>query len=208
MASMEMVIYNQNFDELTEAHKLESMIMLLEIIPSITEMRTYLKQQRHLSEPSLQLWTDRISPAALGLLRWIIASNRSSIVQVDVSPEQEESGNLVRRSKPDERVSNMDGYVQFRFAQGAPDKEHRFHVALEETQGRHNSMYPTLFAFHGSRLENWHSIIRTGLDFKDTLNGRACGHGVYHSLDYNTSVGYSGEHSVVSLPNLESYGGY
>jgi ubiquitin-conjugating enzyme E2 Q len=208
MASMEMVIYNQNFDELTDEHKLESMVMLLETIPSIAEMRTYLKQQKHVSEPSLQTWTDRISPAALGLLRWIIASNRSSIVQVDAIPGQEESTSLTRKSKPDEKVSNMEGYVQFRFAQGAPDKEHRFHVALQETQGRHNSIYPTLFAFHGSRLENWHSIIRTGLDFKDTLNGRACGHGVYHSLDYNTSVGYSGEHNVVSFPNLQFYNSY
>ncbi len=198
-ASMEMTIYNQNFDELIEQHKAESMIMLLETIPSIAEMRTYLKQQKHVSEPSLQTWTDRISPAALGLLRWIIASNRSSIVQVDVSPGQEESGDLKRKSKPDERVSNMEGYVQFRFAQGAPDKEHRFHKALEETQGRHNSTYPTIFAFHGSGLENWHSIIRSGLDFRDTLNGRACGNGVYHSLDYNTSLGYSREHSLVSL---------
>jgi ubiquitin-conjugating enzyme E2 Q len=99
----------------------------------------------------------------------------------------------------------MDGFVQFRFAQGAPDKEQRFHKALEETQGRHNSIYPTLFAFHGSRLENWHSIIRSGLDFRDTLNGRACGHGVYHSLNYNTSIGYSREWNVVRNPNYLVY---
>jgi ubiquitin-conjugating enzyme E2 Q len=203
MATMEMTIYNQNFDELIEPHKAESMIMLLETIPSIAEMRTYLKQQKHLSEPSLQTWTERISPAALGLLRWIIASNRSSIVQVDISLGQEDSGDLIKKSKPDERVSNMDGYVQFRFAQGAPDKEHRFHKALEETQGRHNKDYPTLFAWHGSGLENWHSIIRSGLDFKDTLNGRACGNGVYHSLEYATSVGYSRDHGMVSLPNRQ-----
>jgi ubiquitin-conjugating enzyme E2 Q len=208
MATMEMMIYNQNFDELIEQHKAESMIMLLETIPSIAEMRTYLKQQKHLSEPSLQTWTDRISPAALGLLRWIIASNRSSIVQVDVSLGQEDSGNLMKKTRPDERVSNMDGYVQFRFAQGAPDKEHRFHKALEETQDRHNKDYPTLFAWHGSGLENWHSIIRSGLDFKDTLNGRACGHGVYHSLEYTTSRGYSREHNVVSLAYRQFYENY
>jgi len=52
--------------------------------------------------------------------------------------------------------------------------------------------YPTLFAWHGSPLQNWHSIIREGLHFKDTAHGRAFGHGVYHSLDCNTSIGYSG----------------
>jgi ubiquitin-conjugating enzyme E2 Q len=199
MSNMEMTVYNLNFDEMSEHQKAESMTMLLQTIPSITEMRSYLKQQKHLSQPSLQSWTDRISPAALGLLRWIIASNRSCIVQVDVSPSQEDNGDFVKKSRPDEKVSNMDGYVQFRFAQGAPDKEHRFHKALEETQLRHQCLYPTLFAWHGSALENWHSIIRSGLDFKDTQNGRAYGNGVYHSLDYATSGGYARESSMVSL---------
>jgi ubiquitin-conjugating enzyme E2 Q len=51
-----------------------------------------------------------------------------------------------------------------------------------------------MFAWHGSRLANWHSIIRTGLDFLEPLNGRAYGHGVYHSQDLNTSLGYSSNH--------------
>lgn len=201
MSAMEMIIYNQNFDEMDDQCKADSMIMLLETIPSIADMRAYLKQQKHLSQPSLQNWIDRISPAALGLLRWIIASNRSCIVQVDVSPGQEENAEFVKKSRPSEKVSNMRGYVQFRFAQGAPDKEHRFYKALEDTKGRHNSIYPTIFAWHGSALENWHSIIRSGLDFKDTLNGRACGNGVYHSLEYATSVGYARESSIVSPLN-------
>lgn len=53
---------------------------------------------------------------------------------------------------------------------------------------------PTLFAFHGSGFHNWHSIIREGLHFRDTVNGRAFGHGVYHSLDIQTSLLYSGQH--------------
>jgi ubiquitin-conjugating enzyme E2 Q len=199
MPTMEMTVYNLNFDEMTNNQKAESMKMLLQTIPSITEMRNYLKQQKHLSQPSLQSWTERISPAALGLLRWIIASNRSCIVQVDVSPGQEDNEEFVKRSRPGEKVSNMDGYVQFRFAQGAPDKEHRFHKALDDTQGNHNSLYPTLFAWHGSALENWHSIIRSGLDFKETQNGRAYGNGVYHSLECSTSVGYARECQMVSL---------
>jgi ubiquitin-conjugating enzyme E2 Q len=48
-----------------------------------------------------------------------------------------------------------------------------------------------MFAWHGSPLQNWHSIIRHGLDFKETLHGRAYGHGVYHAIDQNTSVGYA-----------------
>lgn len=35
-------------------------------------------------------------------------------------------------------------------------------------------------------------IIREGLHFNDTAHGRAYGHGVYHSLNCNISLGYSG----------------
>jgi ubiquitin-conjugating enzyme E2 Q len=202
-STVRMAIYDQNFDELDENAKAEAIIMLLETSPSIKEMATYLKQQRHVAEPSLRTWVDRLSPATLGLMRWIIASNRSCIVQVDECPGQEDSDAHMIRTRLDERVINMDGWVQFRFAQGAPDKEHRFHTALEETQHRRNSRYPTIFAWHGSRLENWHSIIRTGLDFKETLNGRACGHGCYHSLDYTTSAGYSTMYHMVCACNNE-----
>jgi ubiquitin-conjugating enzyme E2 Q len=50
---------------------------------------------------------------------------------------------------------------------------------------------PSLFAFHGSPVANWHSIIREGLHFKQTLHGRAFGHGCYHSLELSTSTSYS-----------------
>lgn len=49
---------------------------------------------------------------------------------------------------------------------------------------------PTLFAFHGSPLGNWHSIVREGLHFKKTSHGRAYGHGCYHSLSLTTSMYY------------------
>jgi ubiquitin-conjugating enzyme E2 Q len=188
-----LTIYNQNFDELDDHMKAHSIVLLLETIPSITEMVTYLKQQKSVSEPSLETWSDRMSPAARSLLRWIIASNRSFIVQVD-------DDRSVMDSKRDQKVTNMSGWVQFRFAQGSPDKEHRFHQALEDTKERRKSNpCPTIFAWHGSGLQNWHSIIRSGLDFKETLHGRAFGHGCYHSLDHNTSLGYCSHDSIVSI---------
>ena len=58
--------------------------------------------------------------------------------------------------------------------------------------------HPTIFAWHGSPLENWHGIVREGLHFKNVLNGRAFGNGVYHSLDANTSLVYSSSRYVVS----------
>lgn len=194
---MVLQVYDKNFDDLTLNQKCECIKMLLETIPSIKEMQNYLRQQQKVAEPSLRTWVDRISPAALGLLRWIIASNRSCIVQVDMCPRQEEDDELKTIIRQDEKVSNMNGWVQFRFAQGAPDKETRFNKALADMQEARNRDYPTLFAWHGSHLQNWHSIIRSGLDFKETHHGRAYGHGCYHSLDQATSLSYSGSHGGV-----------
>ena len=194
----EFVIYDQNFDDLEDDEKYATICMLLETLPSVLDMKTFLMSNGG-QEASLRQWTDRLSPAALGLLRWIIASNRSCIVQVD---------NLEGVSrKSEERVSGMPGWMQFRFAQGAPDKEQRFVTSIKQTT--HDAKYPTMFAWHGSPLHNWHGIVREGLHFERTDHGkclcfitalpqltydvgRAYGNGVYHALDCSTSLSYSG----------------
>ncbi|EGS23867.1 ubiquitin-conjugating enzyme E2-like protein [Thermochaetoides thermophila DSM 1495] len=86
----------------------------------------------------------------------------------------------------------MEGWVQFCFAQGTPDKELRFNRALREVAARKDiKKHPTIFAWHGSSLANWHSIIRTGLGYNETRNGRSHGNGVYMSRHFKTSRGYS-----------------
>ena len=47
---------------------------------------------------------------------------------------------------------------------------------------------------HGSSLENWHSITRSGLDFEVVKNGRTYGNGVYLAKYFHTSLGYSNRH--------------
>jgi ubiquitin-conjugating enzyme E2 Q len=173
--------YNQNFDELHEFSKRQAIYRLLECLPSVAELRLYLLRK---AQSGLNTWVDRLSPAALGILRWIIASNRACIMQVDDADSKGKKG--------EERLYGMTGWTQFRFAMGAPDKERRFITAVRSTAERLMLKYPTLFAWHGSPLQNWHSIIREGLHFNHTAHGRAYGHGVYHSLDYNTSQGYCG----------------
>lgn len=180
------IVYDQNFDDLHPAAKSKSIRMLLDTLPSITRMKEYLENGRH---SSLQSWAERLSPAALGVLRWIIASNRSCILQVDNHDSSKKSY--------EERVSGMPEYMQFRFAQGAPDKEQRFVQSVRENIDPKKTEYPTLFAWHGSSLHNWHSIMREGLHFKDIINGRACGNGVYFSPQALTSVGYSGMYRYV-----------
>ncbi|KAE9985100.1 hypothetical protein EG328_007871 [Venturia inaequalis] len=174
-------VYNTNFDTLSDTQKRGAIVGQLDLLPSVLEIKEYLTRNRM---ATLASWTDRISPAASGILRWIIASNRACIVQVD-HPDQPEKNR-------DARLQGMDGWMQFRFAMGAPDKERRFMESVQSTAARLNLSYPTLFAWHGSPLANWHSIIREGLHFNVISHGRAFGNGCYHSLDFTTSYGYSG----------------
>lgn len=193
-----MAVYNQNFDELSSLEKSRTVITFLKLLPTVKEMRSHILEQRN-TDGVLQKWIDRISPAALGILRWIIASNRSCIFQVDKCPGQTEEDAIQSGVRLDHKIPGIDGWVQFRFAQGAPDKEARFLKCWRDNQKKLALKYPTIFAWHGSSLHNWHSIIRSGLDFTQTINGRAFGHGCYHSQDFRVSEQYSGIHKAVSV---------
>ncbi|KAI4223057.1 MAG: hypothetical protein L6R36_005687 [Xanthoria steineri] len=181
---VEFIIYDQNFDDLSFADKQCATCMLLETLPAVLDMKRYL-QSKSGKDMRLKEWQDCISPAAAGVLRWIIASNRSCIVEVDHLTD----GNI---HASEERVTGMPEWMQFRFAQGAPDKEKRFIQSIRDVTSQ--QQYPSLYAWHGSPLQNWHSIVREGLHFQDTAHGRAYGHGVYHATDVLTSIGYTGGH--------------
>ncbi|KAF6834987.1 ubiquitin conjugating enzyme [Colletotrichum plurivorum] len=186
----EMSFYDHDLDDLPQAFQREALLAVVQTIPPILELRNFLIGHKD----SFLDKCSRLTKSALALLRWIVASNRSFIVQLDdrLGDDAENSiGNLAKtKDREDEKIDGIDdSWVQFRFAQGSPEKEHRFKQALEK-QTRGNC--PTIFAWHGSPLSNWHSIIRSGLDFNDTLHGRAYGHGVYFSNTFQTSSTYSG----------------
>ncbi|KAF9768936.1 hypothetical protein IL306_013704 [Fusarium sp. DS 682] len=183
--------YGQDVDELEEKERNEALVFMTNCIPPVQTMREYL-----LEVPGRRLssWKG-MDGSTLRLLNWIVASNRSFIVQdttlpgSSVSDEQMQNGNLVSGMQPN--------WMQFRFAQGSPEKEQLFFNELKKTT---RSQYPTLFAWHGSPLSNWHSIIRTGLDFSSTLHGRAYGNGVYLAKDFGTSQGYSNRDTWQTWP--------
>ncbi|KAF9883659.1 hypothetical protein FE257_003093 [Aspergillus nanangensis] len=183
-------IYSMDFDKLPDKDKCFVIAKLLDTIPDVHAMKNYITdgQQgsiRHL----LSSWRHRLSPAALDLLRWIVASNRSCIMY---------------NGDPQTMVSGMEGYMQFRLVQGAPDKEARFVQAVKSISSKGgNSKYPTIFTWHGSALANWHSILREGLHFNTMAHGRSHGNGVYMARHFTTSMGYSGEYSQ---PPSRSYG--
>ncbi|KAI1629367.1 ubiquitin-conjugating enzyme E2 Q [Exophiala viscosa] len=186
-------LYDKNFDVLPVVQKQRALVALLDTLPSVEEMCEYLERQGRGRAGSLKLWKDRISDPALNLLRWIIASNRSCIVQVGEVVGDQDGKAL---TATEDRVEGMDGYMQFRFAQGAPDKEKRFNDCVKTEAVTTGTQYPTLFAWHGSQLWNWHSIIRQGLRFDEIVHGRAYGNGVYMSRHAATSLGYSNNNLV------------
>jgi len=77
---------------------------------------------------------------------------------------------------------------QFILKSTTPEKEQIFQQAKTEHGG-------SFFAWHGSPLGNWHSILRVGLkNYSDTVhqrNGRVYGPGIYMAVDAGTSLGYA-----------------
>ncbi|XP_058501459.1 protein mono-ADP-ribosyltransferase PARP6-like [Solea solea] len=82
---------------------------------------------------------DKLDPLAYPLLQWILASNRSHIVKLP----------------PHRKLRFMHTPHQFLLISSPPCKEARFQTA--------RNIYGSTFAFHGSHIENWHSILRNGL---------------------------------------------
>lgn len=108
----------------------------------------------------------------------------------------------------------MHDFMQFRFVQGAPDKEHEFTKAVIKHRHSTSPVYPTIFAWHGSPLHNWHSILRQGLRFDYTSHGRSYGDGVYFSSLFRKANSYASTstpvwpnskintHNVISLNEI------
>ncbi|KAK0635147.1 hypothetical protein B0T17DRAFT_569321 [Bombardia bombarda] len=203
--TVEVFLYDQDFDSLDATFKCNAMRYILNTLPPILDIESYLSKNPHNSLRSM----DSISPAAASLLQWIVSSNRSCILQIDRNPPRrsDREGPVGKgRDRRDKRIPGMKGWLQFRFAQGAPDREVRFNKALQaEVTRKRIQDNPVIFAWHGSSMDNWHSIIRTGLDYTDEKNGRRFGDGVYFSPHHQTSLLYSNVKSVThgssSWPN-------
>uniref|UniRef100_A0AAX7V7X2 Poly [ADP-ribose] polymerase n=1 Tax=Astatotilapia calliptera TaxID=8154 RepID=A0AAX7V7X2_ASTCA len=134
---------------------------------------------------------DKIDPLAHPLLQWILASNRSHIVKLPLSRQ----------------LTFMHTPHQFLLISSPPCKEAHFQTAKK--------LYGSTFAFHGSHIENWHSILRNGLVnasyTKLQLHGAAYGKGIYLSPISSISFGYSGKNShepklLITSKNLQKHG--
>ncbi|XP_006865825.1 PREDICTED: poly [ADP-ribose] polymerase 8 [Chrysochloris asiatica] len=115
---------------------------------------------------------DKQDPLAHPLLQWVISSNRSHIVKLPVNRQ----------------LKFMHTPHQFLLLSSPPAKESNFRAAKK--------LFGSTFAFHGSHIENWHSILRNGLvvasNTRLQLHGAMYGSGIYLSPMSSISFGYSG----------------
>ncbi|KAJ6550837.1 hypothetical protein DFH09DRAFT_1039150 [Mycena vulgaris] len=171
-----------DFDALPIELMRASIAGLIDTLPSIEDMKRHLerKVKPGKSKPRLKEMDDgKVLPAAWFVLRWCVASCTAYLEEMSSADEQ--------------CIQGVEGvWRQFRFSVGAPDAEAKFQKALKmatETDANAKK-FPSLYAFHGSALKNWHSIIRHGLWYKAVINGRAFGDGVYLAKEAQTSMGH------------------
>ncbi|KAG2129598.1 hypothetical protein DEU56DRAFT_872472 [Suillus clintonianus] len=163
-----------DFDTLTVSDMHITIMKLIDTLPSV---RIHLFIADVNAQPKLKDMDPSILPAAWSILCWCVASCTTHLQEL---------------TEEEDQVQNIGSqWQQFRFMVGAPDKEAKFKHALEqETRVDPNAKkYPTLYAFHGSPLKNWHSIIQHGLWYETIAHGHSYGDGVYFAKDDVVSMG-------------------
>lgn len=124
---------------------------VLEKYPAVSELKKWA------SKGTLREELDKIHALSFGLMRWLIASNRCHL----------------KKLTDKEQISALNTEHQYLMIAGTPDKEKKFRDMKKQ--------YGSVWAFHGSALGNWHSIMRKGLQnmsgTKGQVNGAAYGSG-------------------------------
>uniref|UniRef100_A0A8C0IZM5 Poly [ADP-ribose] polymerase n=1 Tax=Chelonoidis abingdonii TaxID=106734 RepID=A0A8C0IZM5_CHEAB len=161
-------VMNEAADEIATGAQKKNYDRVMKALDSITSIRE-MTQAPYLE---IKKQMDKQDPLAHPLLQWVISSNRSHIVKLPVNRQ----------------LKFMHTPHQFLLLSSPPAKESNFRAA--------KNLYGSTFAFHGSHIENWHSILRNGLvvasNTRLQLHGAMFGIGIYLSPLSSISFGYSG----------------
>ncbi|KAF8386396.1 hypothetical protein PRIPAC_75538, partial [Pristionchus pacificus] len=121
-------------------------------------------------------------PSIAKFVEWLVISNESF---VEIVP-------------PNLKVDYLNTNRQFLFIADTPARQAEFDALKMQNGGK------TRYLFHGSKKENWHSIIRSGLKnmsgTKYMTSGAAYGSGIYLSNLISTSFGYSSPFDLENEP--------
>ncbi|XP_058164808.1 protein mono-ADP-ribosyltransferase PARP8 isoform X2 [Dasypus novemcinctus] len=161
-------VMNEAADEIATGAQKKNYDRVMRALDSITSIRE-MTQAPYLE---IKKQMDKQDPLAHPLLQWVISSNRSHIVKLPVNRQ----------------LKFMHTPHQFLLLSSPPAKESNFRTAKKH--------FGSTFAFHGSHIENWHSILRNGLivasNTRLQLHGAMYGSGIYLSPMSSISFGYSG----------------
>ncbi|XP_030782606.1 protein mono-ADP-ribosyltransferase PARP8 isoform X5 [Rhinopithecus roxellana] len=161
-------VMNEAADEIATGAQKKNYDRVMKALDSITSIRE-MTQAPYLE---IKKQMDKQDPLAHPLLQWVISSNRSHIVKLPVNRQ----------------LKFMHTPHQFLLLSSPPAKESNFRAAKK--------LFGSTFAFHGSHIENWHSILRNGLvvasNTRLQLHGAMYGSGIYLSPMSSISFGYSG----------------
>uniref|UniRef100_A0A673T0G8 Poly [ADP-ribose] polymerase n=1 Tax=Suricata suricatta TaxID=37032 RepID=A0A673T0G8_SURSU len=161
-------VMNEAADEIATGAQKKNYDRVMKALDSITSIRE-MTQAPYLE---IKKQMDKQDPLAHPLLQWVISSNRSHIVKLPVNRQ----------------LKFMHTPHQFLLLSSPPAKESNFRAAKKH--------FGSTFAFHGSHIENWHSILRNGLvvasNTRLQLHGAMYGSGIYLSPMSSISFGYSG----------------
>ena len=143
---------------------------------TIKQMEKVFGAMPQMSQLAISCQNDRELTLLIGaenvqLLRWVLLSNRSHLIYLP----------------PELQLPEFRSSKQFMALISSPEAENAFQTLKEK--------YGSIYLWHGSNGERWHSIVRNGLKnatgTKLQANGSVLGEGIYFARDSKTSWGYS-----------------
>lgn len=179
---------------------------LVEQLPKVSDIKALLEQGYQLRDIKTRKVNNRDVPVpagSIGVLRWVVGSCLAYLKEVrpgeGVRNGSSGTINLAHLGTGTETLR------QFAFVVGSAEQEANFKAEIRAAQKADHRLaeFPTMLAFHGSSVFNWHNILRTGLDFQETANGRAYGHGVYFAPDAQTSMSGYSKTNTITRPNAD-----
>lgn len=170
--------------EMDQNKNLDQLKTLISLVPSLQWLRDSSCDESSLIQ-NLISSIGESGREVYKLLRYIIATNRLSLVKLDA----------------EDRIESLTGTIdQYIITNHNPETLQFFN----EEKAKHGSF----FAFHGSATENWYSIVRNGLRNMSNSHlmtcGAAYGSGVYAAANFGTSLGYCRQPGSSSIwrPNI------
>ncbi|GAB3986286.1 hypothetical protein GCM10028807_03380 [Spirosoma daeguense] len=179
---------------------------LFKVIPrKMGKVNQHLVEQLPLNADELQKLQDQLASEqdTLDVMRGQVELNQSKSDADLPAPTLLDSMNLAVEPVTDKRVVNL---IKQMMGTDADKFDAAFSIRHKGTQPAFNSYVgkaknkKTQLLWHGSRSENWMSILRTGLVLRPAnavINGKMFGYGIYFADQFSKSLNYTSLHGSV-----------